>query len=384
MGGAGYWSSWAGRWQHQAGNRLRAQYLSIDGEPVQKRQRVAHRRELEIREFVAAELRRTGRSAFRGGLALSVHFTLAQPQPPDLLKLTKFLLDALGSGKDPGAPRPALFGDDRQVRMLHASWSRARPGEVPSTVILARPIRDVMHGLLMRHDLHLHIREGEFDTGPYFLEEIPDDPDPTSRDHLPLDLQRRLESFERSWLNRVLLQRWGAHFRTMLTASAGRLLDAAATHRTDIPATVLGDFDRRHNEWIMLENGPGVALPPMPVRAGDGGAFTDQLRHRLHERRPALGRLATEEFVLGVRIVMVPPAFQAMDLDNLGNQVVRAVHEEFRPHQQLLDAIGSYQVVRLRREEDDPPGGRLWVVIGDAQIGWSDWDDIISDLDNFD
>src|SRR4051794_27813385 len=96
-----YWDSWTGRWHRWRTRDKRTVRLIIPGEPIQKGDRRAPRREAAIREHVArGSLRMFNHPTLTGPVALSLHLRTARSAPPDLPKLAKYLLDVLGSAKE--------------------------------------------------------------------------------------------------------------------------------------------------------------------------------------------------------------------------------------------------------------------------------------------
>lgn len=317
--GPGYWSSPPGRWQQHRSRYVRTRWLSIPGEPIQKKSRGAKTRGREIRELVAAELRNHRRSTLRGDVAAAVRFTVARDQSPDLLKLTKFILDVLGRTGDPAAAGPSLFDDDSKVRMLHASWTRASTDEAAETTIIARSLRDVVADLRMAGDFRA---DSDVDDGgsPFAPDEL--DSDPRADDYLPPELQRQVQEIERLYLQHALLERSGASFRRLLADTADRLLPADPPLRPRPPDSPDQMLSRYHDQlWqLVLSNPPTIPLPALPMHPGDSINFTDQLMEQLH-KHATVRHLIPAESALGVRIVVVPPA-QAKDLDNLASVVL--------------------------------------------------------------
>lgn len=89
-------------WTHQAMQRLlREVHLADENEPVAKGQRAGRRRAVEFQRDAVAAMRSTGRRAMTGAVALDVHFTCGERNPPSIHRLAKYLLDVLG----PAIPR---------------------------------------------------------------------------------------------------------------------------------------------------------------------------------------------------------------------------------------------------------------------------------------
>jgi len=383
-----YWDSWPGKWQQWRVRQARAVHLLIPGEPIQKSDRRAASHAVEIRAQLDHEFRSTGRATLTGPIALSLHFTTDRTQPPDLPKLAKYLLDVLG--RQDGTRGPALYRDDRQVKLLHVSWSNAvgKPSSPStSTRILARPLRDVVDDLRLADDIKLTTGgEDEQRGSPFAVEELPDDDWPSwprERDVAdPRDptweLLRRQDRRRRQ---DVLLQRTGAFLRSLLTSLPERIAGARPPRRRPrlepyLRATWAQLEQTYDQSWALLSTQPfTVPLPRLPMQTGEQAAFQRNLVAQLAQFADRWPTMVPLEAPLNVTLLVLPPQ-QGKDLDNLALQVLPALLTVLKPAIPSELAVVSYQVIELARRPGDPPEGYLQVVLGTETRCQSDWDRI--------
>ena len=383
----GYWGSWAGRWQRWRTRGVRTVHLLIPGEPVKKGDRRAGRREAEIREQVARELRGVKRSMLTGPVALSLHLRTARSEPPDLPKLAKYLLDVLGSQKVARGSGPALYRDDRHVKMLHVSWSRTVNGtNSASTRILARPLRDVMEDLCLGYEVELATHAADDGRGPFAFEKLREE-DPAIDDYgLPADVQEMLFRHDRRRSQDVLLERTGACLRCLLSSAPERVSGARPRPRRKDLEPVLQDvwaqLEKGYDKsWTALFSQPlTVSMPSLPARAGEEAIFRASLDAQLAEFAGRWPSMVPLEAPLNVTILVVPPE-QGKDLDNLALAILPVLRRVFRPEMPNELAVTSYQVIDLARRPSDPPAGYLRVVLGTESRYQSDWDRIAGYVD---
>lgn len=399
----GYWDSAEGKWLRHIQRHMRTRRFIIPGEPIQKDDRRAKRREAEIRAQVAQELGEFRRSTLTGPLALSLHFSTARRQPPDLPKLAKYLLDVLGLPKSGPKKGPALYRDDSQVKMLHVVWSHAdNEKESGSTYILARPLRDVVDDLRLAREIDLS--DSYDDSDSPFTSRSVDNPDWYDYDDdlgfLPPELQEWLRRFNRKHHQEFLLQHTGALLRASLAGAPEWIAGARPRRRPrafeDPRFRAVWDQISRpdNNSWSMLISQPlTIPMPSLPARQGEDAMFRTELKEQLKEFARKWSVMVPLEEPLNVTILVVPPIYghtspgqgREKDLDNLASVVVPALRNVFRQKIPSPKAIINYQVIQLTRQPNDAESGYLRVVLGMdslAHVFRSDWDWIAEYVDD--
>ena len=194
---------------------LREVHLADGHEPATKRQRAARIRAVEFQRDTVATMRSAGRRAMTGAVALDVHFTCGERNPPSIYRLAKHLLDVLGPAIEPEklGRQSVVYGDDRQVKLLHVTLDQEwdpDPNAAPKpagTHVIARPIRDVAEDLRVADEIQsrLDLWPHEDDADPFHIhvEDFDEDPMPwPPRDGLPAELAESLSQlarFDRHW-----------------------------------------------------------------------------------------------------------------------------------------------------------------------------------------
>jgi hypothetical protein len=378
-----------------------------------KRLHTAAPDELFISE-VAKALGAQGRnSPFQVPVAIHMHFHVGlERTPPQIHQLPKHYLDLL---QKPIASRRAgrralLLQDDRLVHALFCSYSfadeeRAGPYMTFEVTTLASFVRDL--------ELHRKIASGDFDDidgvrdldikHPYrgdYQDELREDSideyrrlvrmgEEKGRTHYGEKLYDALLMMDKQMAQIEILKR-----RELRPADIGTLFGPILRRRShDELFRSLREMSAAN---VRMVSSFGVAcadLGPPAAQTGDSDRLKAKVRAALEKMRkeyPVLNPLFT---TVGVTLLYVrPERAQAIDLDNLARRfVVPIVHEELKPPATLLHAIQNlkpdgnwdewardgldrlrrahkhqitrYQVFALPRIADDPPEGKITVLI---------------------
>jgi hypothetical protein len=362
-----------------------------------------------------------------GPVALDLWFTAARKNPPAIHKIAKWALDVLGEnrGNADGGRWPALYRDDRQVKLLHVhldqAWHPTMERQTVrldgSTFIEARPIRDVINDLVIAERLStvddINPWELDLDKRRDLWADVFDDADDDRWDDLDderWDGDTDVDHFIRDWQSYQRRQR----LQLSLLATADRLVAsslcthpewiAGASQRTPYPTALL-DAALRHrladheaDAWKFLTSLPIIPiLPQLPDAVGGRQQFLADVRRSLDEylrRWPVLTPLLVP---LKITILVVPPS-QGKDLDNIALDVLPIAHDVFRPHiepwhdvpslvgdsphqaesrQRLRSlnatSVTSYQVIELQRPLAGPEAGMLRLALGRGDDDTSAW-----------
>lgn len=396
------------------------------------------------RQFISGvekALAKQGRhTPFRVPVAIHMHFHVGVDRmPPQIHQLPKHYLDLL---QTPIASRPAdrrklLLQDDRLVEALFCSYSFA--DEEPAAPYMTF---DVMTLTTFIRDLELHrkIATGDFDDvegvreleikNPYGLGDYEDE----FRGNA-IDEYRRLVQMGERGRKQYGEKLYDALLLMNTHAAQHELLRRRELRPIDI-GTLYGPTPsrRRHDELFrplreisaanvrqITELGVACAdLGPPAAQPGDSEILKKKVRAALAQMRNQYPILNTLYSTVGVTLLYVRPVkAQRIDLDNLARRfAVPIVHEELKPPATSLHAIQHlkpdgiddksvleglerlrrahkhqitrYQVFSLPRIEDDPPEGKITVLIhGGDEIDerWSAyrreldaWEGIVSRL----
>jgi hypothetical protein len=363
---------------------------------------------------VAKALEEQGRHApFRVPVAIRMHFHVGlERTPPQIHQLPKHYLDLLQTpiAARPPDRRPLLLQDDRLVEALFCSYSFA--DEEPSAPFMTFEVT-TLTSFIRDLELHRRIATGDFDDvdgvrelaikHPYGLGDYEDELGDDS-----IDEYRRLVRMGESGRKQYGEKLYDALLLMNKHAAQRELLKRRELRPVDV-GTLYGPMPRRrrHDELfrpiseasaatIKQISALGVAcadLGPPAAQTGDSEILKGKVRAALENMRdhyPILNPLFT---TVGVTLLYVRPLkAQAIDLDNLARRfVVPIVHEELKPPATSLHAIEHlkpdgdkdewvreglerlrrahkhqitrYQVFSLPRIEDDPPEGKISVLI---------------------
>lgn len=427
----GFWDSQVGREIRWRQRWLRARLLCLDGEPERKRKgrRSGAVCATEVQRRLVEQLESFRHGTLTGPVALDLDFRVTSTQPPALYHLAKYLLDVLGpihpdvSGL---GRRHVVYQDDRQVKLLYVhlwhpgiagtSVSDTSPG---STRIKAQPLRDVIADFALANDLrgethYVKSWDDENEDSPLYLPDIPDvEPDlaltseragSDGRVRQWSNLNNWLAAFDHSQLQEALLRRTDAVLASILCRSASEI--AGARPRSFLYAdgadsksvsAVLGEVQAGDRKTLLSEL-MTLPMPGLPRFSGEGQAFKVAVQHqleRLRTRWPVFDPLLVP---LKVTFLLVPPE-QGKDSDNIALEVLPLVHKILRPplslpilqrglvdsdspeneglHNRLdvlrAHSVTAYEVIGLRRHEDDPPHGHLRLALGSGSQMGSTW-----------
>lgn len=350
---------------------------------------------------------------FRAPVAIHMHFHVGvERMPPQIHQLPKHYLDLL---QMPIASRPAnrrklLLQDDRLVEALFCSYDFA--DEEPATPFMTFEVM-TLTSFIRDLELHRKIATGDFDDVDGVRElEIRDshgmgDYEDEYRDDA-IDEYRRLVNMgeagkkqygEKLYDALLLMNAHGAQ-RELLRRRELRPIDIATLYgpaptrkRKDDLFRPLREISAA-NVRMVTELGVACAdLGPPAAQEGDSDVVKGRVREalrKMHETHPLLDPLYS---TIGVTVLYVrPESPQQIDLDNLARRfIVPFVHEELKPPATSLHAIQSlkpdgiedkwvleglqrlrrahkhqitrYQVFSLPRLQDDPPEGKIAVLI---------------------
>jgi hypothetical protein len=347
--------------------------------------------------------------------------------PPQIHQLPKHYLDLLQTpiASRPRDRRPLLLQDDRLVQALFCSYSFA--DEEPSAPFMTFEVT-TLTSFIRDIELHKRIATGDFDEidgvrelgikRPYgqgdYEDELREESIDEYRRLVRMGESGRKQYGEKLYESLLLMNKHSAQLE-ILKLRELRPIDVATLYGP-IPRK------RRHDELfrhlrevsaanVRLVSSFGVAcaeLGPPAAQSGDSDIVRQKVRAALAKMRnqyPILNPLFT---TVGVTLLYVRPVkAQAIDLDNLARRfVVPIVHEELKPPATSLHAIQHlkpsgvdddwirkgqerlrrahkhqitrYQVFALPRIKDDPPEGKITVLIhGGDETGrrWSAYRD---------
>lgn len=404
-------------------------HLHLDADAQSKKRLNTKPQDQQFVSEVARALEEQGRRApFRVPVAIRMHFHVGlERTPPQIHQLPKHYLDLLQTpvANRPPDRRPLLLQDDRLVEALSCSYSFA--DEEPSAPFMTFEVT-TLTSFIRDLELHQRIATGDFDNidgvreleikHPYDLGDYEDE----LRDE-SIDEYRRLVRTGESERGRYGEKLYEALLLMNKHAAQCEILKRRELRPVDI-ATLYGPIPgrRRHDELFRPIREAGAAnirqisvlgvacadLGPPAAQPGDSEILRGKVRSALEEMRdkyPILNPLFT---TLGITLLYVRPLkAQAIDLDNLARRfVVPIVHEELKPPATSLHAIQHlkpdgieddwarkglerlrrahkhqitrYQVFSLPRIKDDPPEGKITVLIhgGDEMDQrWSDYRD---------
>jgi len=203
----GYWASAEAIERQRFDRWLRTVRAIVDQEPRQKG-RAGRRESQPFRAAVREAITLTPDwPKPRATLALELAFHATARQPPSLWRLPKHYLDLLGAASAPTAdPRPVLYSDDQQVKLLFATLSRRdKPGEAGRIALEARTRASAIADMQLAGELIEHDADLEGDTR--WAEADPED-DIDQHDenrHLPEDLAERFQFHDKARYQAMLL-----------------------------------------------------------------------------------------------------------------------------------------------------------------------------------
>lgn len=363
---------------------------------------------------VEKALKEQGRHApFRVPIAIRMHFHVGLEQmPPQIHQLPKHYLDLLQTpiASRPPDRRPLLLQDDRLVEALFCSYSFA--DEEPSAPFMTFEVT-TLTSFIRDLELHQRIATGDFDDvdgvrelkikNPYGLGDFEDEVGDDS-----IDEYRRLVRMGENGRKQYGEKLYEALLLMNTHAAQLELLKRRELRPVDI-GTLYGPISgrRRHDDLVRplreasaanvrMITSLGVAcadLGPPAAQTGDSEILKGKVRaalKKMHDDYPILNPFYS---TVGVTLLYVRPAkAQQIDLDNLARRfVVPMVHEELKPPATSLHAIEQlkpdgiedkwvldglkrlrrahkhqitrYQVFSLPRIKDDPPEGKITVLI---------------------
>jgi hypothetical protein len=422
-----FWYSGVGREIRWRQRWFRTRRLCLDGEPERKRKGGrggAAVRAVETQRKLVEQLKPFGHGVLTGPVALDLDFQVRSVNSPALYHLAKYLLDVLGRVSPEGddlCRRHVLYRDDEQVKLLyvHLWHPRTTGASVSDTIQLgtridARPLRDVVADFELTKDLQSGGLDDDEDS-PFYLPEIPytepnlafipEQAASTEEAAQWSNLNNWFAAFDRSRRQEALLTRTDALLASILCRSGAQIAGARARRfpYADHPdfrsvSAILDEMLARDRQMLLSEP-MTFPMPGLPHISGEGGqTFKDAVRRQLEQLRtrwPVFNPLLVP---LKVTFLVVTPE-QGKDPDNIALEVLPLVHETLRPspnpsilqgrpvdndrpetqdackrlHALRTHSVTAYEVIKLKRNEDDPPHGHLRLALGSgSQIG-STW-----------
>ena len=406
--------------------------LHLDLDAQSKRRKNTGSPDQQFVSEVTEALKDHGRSApFRVPVAIRMHFHVGLKQtPPQIHQLPKHYLDLLQTPIQSRSAnnRPLLLQDDRLVQVLICSYSFASQGRsAPFMTFEVSTLTNFQKDL----ELHLRIATGDFDEidGVRDLEikhpcGFGDYEDELRNDSI--DEYRRLVRMGENGRKHYGEKLYDALLLMNKQSAQLEILKMRELRPVDV-ATLFGPIPRRrrHDDLFRpireasaanarLVTSLGVAcadLGPPAAQPGDSDILRKRVRAALETMRseyPILNPLFT---TVGITLLYVRPVkTQAIDLDNLARRfVVPIVHEELKPPATSLHALQNlkaddiddervrtglerlrrahkhqitrYQVFALPRIDDDPPEGKITVLIHGGDDMDERWHAYRSELD---
>jgi hypothetical protein len=343
------------------------------------------------------------RYPMRGPVALDLHFSASQRNPPSIHRAVKHTLDLLGPAL-PGNQRPrrrsVLYRDDRQIKLLYADMDQYRTWEGDSVApaghifLAARRASDALTELCLAARLHSHRQDDdeEDEESPFWSPDIPEEPEPgwpLDPDPAPTALEQYLADSVRFFHVTSVQEAILAQTDATMTWALGCYLDNSESG--DRPAELASILEKSQaaTRELLLSNPFTLPLPSLPRAAGQSAYFIQMIRASLEEFRARLPLFQTLLVPITLTFLVVPPE-QGKDLDNIGLTVLPIAHEVLRPHisphllhpahgdeertsrharlTQLRSvnarSVRGYQVIELPRFPQDPPEGTLRLALG--------------------
>jgi hypothetical protein len=393
-----------------------------------------------ISEAAKALKEQDRQTPFRVAVAIRMHFHVGvERMPPQIHQLPKHYLDLLQTpiASRPPDRRPLLLQDDRLVEALFCSYSFA--DEEPSAPFMSFEVT-TLNSFVRDLELHRRIATGDFDEidgvrdleikHPYGLGDFEDEPgDDAIEEYRRLVRmgERGRTHYGEKLYDALLLMNKHAAQNELLKRRELRPVDVATLYGP-IPGRGRHDDLLRPLREVSAANvrqitALGVAcadLGPPAAQTGDSDILKTKVRAALEKMRNEYPILNPLYSTVGVTLLYVRPLkAQAIDLDNLARRfVVPIVHEELKPPATPLHAIQHlkpdgiddewvrnglerlrrahkhqitrYQVFALPRIKDDPPEGKITVLIhGGDEIDqrWrayrdelDEWESVISQM----
>lgn len=436
-----FWDSWAGRelWWRQ--RWLRTRRLRLEGEPRQKRTRGARQHAADAQQKLLEQLMPFRHGVLTGPVALDLDFHVTVDQPPALYNLAKYLLDVLGPTQSAGQTlgrRHVLYRDDRQVKLLyvrlrHASISDPTTTSSGEIWLSARPLRDVVEDLRLARKVEDCTDSiatwPDEEESPFFQPEIPhvervptfDLGQATSTEEARRweELNSWLAFHDRSRLQEAILRRTDANVAFVLSQSPESLAGARPRQRPFADTAALRsiydklDKLRAENREMLLSSPLAIPMPSLPRVSGERQTFKTAIRRELEQWLACWPVFHTLLVPLKVTFLVMAPAQGHKDLDNIALEVLPIVHEVLQPQpdewllrspppgtgeraeaDQALNrlrvlrdySVTAFEVIELKRRNDDPPAGLLYLALGSgSQVGsiWTRITDYVEDyMDN--
>lgn len=387
-------------------------HLELDAQS-KKRLKTESVDERFVSEVAKALKEQRRHTPFRVPVAIRMHFHVGlERMPPQIHQLPKHYLDLLQThiASRPPDRRPLLLQDDRLVEALFCSYSFT--DEEPSAPFMSFEVT-TLTAFVKDLELHRRIGTGDFDEidgvrelkikHPYGLGDYEDE----LRDN-SIDEYRRLAPMGESGRRHYGEKLYDALLLMNKHAAQRELLKRRELRPVDI-ATLYGPIPGRgrHDELfrplreasaanVRQITAVGVAcaeLGPPAAQTGDSDILKGRVRAALEKMRDEYPILNPLYSTVGVTLLYVRPLkAQAIDLDNLARRfVVPIVHDELKPPATSLHAIQHlkpyglddewvrnglerlrhahkhqitrYQIFSLPRIKDDPPEGKITVLI---------------------
>jgi hypothetical protein len=345
------------------------------------------------------------RSPFRVPVAIRMHFHLGIDKPaPQIQSLPKHYLDLLQLPRDPGNVHSTklLLQDDRLVKVLICTCSFAEDTlPAPFVSFEISTLTDFAHELR----LYENIIGADYHDSTAMLERIidenPIDPDTDTFDAVKayrhtLALSKSVQGAYKDLADISLrIQQESAQYEILSRREPqpihfAKIYDTVLARRRKIQHPLGENVTKMFRELFGLSIA-SINLGSPGLKPGESGEFKKMVRHSLIAMRATYPIFEPLLTTVGITILYIPPlSGQNIDLDNLARRVVPFVHDQLKPPATLLHALPSfrpavmtgnlelqlkrlnrvskhqvtrYQVFELPRLVDDPPEGRVSLVL---------------------
>lgn len=392
-------------------------------EPQSKKRRNTTEKDQLFHETVVRALEEHGRrTPFRVPVAMRMHFQVGIDQAaPQIDKLPKHYLDLLQAPRDPstaGSPK-LLLQDDRLVKILICTYSFADvQGSAPFVFFEISTLTDFVQELL----LYSRLVDRDFDglrdcirllaaNDPYADEDGDTDPVREYRDSLR---QYNAAKGQYKLIYEVLLP----GLQESAQAAILRRREPQPVQFAKVYECLIkrkrAPHDLIHAVAKMLRQvfDIGIAtvdLGPPAIHKGESDQFREKVQSALsamRQKNPILDPLLT---TVGITLLYVPPLTeQKIDIDNLAMRVIPYVREELKPPATYLHALQNYkqgaitqsisdrlrklhrveknqvtryQVFEIPRLKDDPPEGRVSLLVHGRNEFSDPWQSLQNTLD---
>jgi len=405
--------------------RTKRQLFIVPNHEPKSKTSIADADKIQFQREILAQMKQSGRIAYRSPVVLEIDFFSHQKDPPAVHTLAKNYMDLLQEPvDDSGIERSRLLlADDRQIDVLIVNY-HLRQLEDPEIRLQVDTVTNFAQDIALLE----RIRHHDFRDDPSYDVDSVWDEDSEGRRHDRLsDAMRELREWEchRADLEAQLGPAGfeGMH-RMNLMRAQGLHLDTFEPKVQDL-LFLLGPLVSGGSgmEKLQAQMRDMIVTPPLmldlthaPVKGVGKDVFKTNVANALAAFKAEHSLLFPLLHTAGVTILCVPPKIQAVegkeqyvDLDNLARYVIPAVHEVLEPPADTVHtldvaaiaderlrkrcedrlermkrtpkySVTQYQIIRLPRLEGDPDNGLVRLALcngGPYESLWSRMDQII-------